>query len=138
MPILIVGIAQAKALMLHLTSPAASKRHKGRIATYPLLTTRRFDQRCLGITTKPTMLAGNRLGFHAVVCHGLPLCGGGGTPSALCRRTGASRTGSFYAKGSSSVQSAPPSTGSGHRSCPRGTRHEPIFQNEEQPGSVET
>ena len=77
MPILRVGIAQAKALMLYLTSPAASKRQKGRIATYPLLTTRRFDQRCLGITTKPTMLAGNRFGFHPVGSHGLPLFGGG-------------------------------------------------------------
>src|SRR5467141_3770949 len=95
MLILIVGIAQAKALMLHLTSPAASKRHKGRIATYPLLTTRRFDQRRGGITTKPTMLAGNRFGFHPVVSHGLPVFGGGGglrPPSD--RQSDASRTGS--------------------------------------------
>jgi hemolysin activation/secretion protein len=77
MPILIVGIAQAKALMLDLASPAASKREKGRITTYPLLTTRRFDQWRLGITTKPTMLAGNRLGFHAIVSHGLSWFGGG-------------------------------------------------------------
>jgi hypothetical protein len=72
MPILIVGIAQAKTLVLNLASSAASKRQKGGIATYPLLTTRCFDQRCLGIAAKPTMLAGNRLGFHAVVSHGLP------------------------------------------------------------------
>jgi len=77
MPILRVGIAQAKALMLDLASPAASKREKGRITTYPLLTTRRFDQWRLGIATKPTMLAGNRLGFHAIVSHGLSWCGGG-------------------------------------------------------------
>jgi len=85
MPILIVGRAQAQALMLHLTSPAASKRHKGRIATYPLLTTRRFDQRCLGITTKPTMLAGNRFGFHPIVRHGVPLFGAVAAHSALMR-----------------------------------------------------
>src|SRR5262249_19372823 len=138
MPILIVGITQTKALMLDLASPPASKRYKGGIATDPLLTTRRFDQRRLGITTKPTMLAGNQLGFHAVVIHRLPLCGGGGTPSALCIRADAAHTASFYAQGSSAVQFAPPSTGSGHRSCPRGTRHEPIVQNEAQPGSVET
>ena len=83
MPILIVGIAQAKALMLDLAAPAASKRHKGRIAAYPLLTTRRFDQRRLGISTKPTMLAGNRLGFHAVVSHAFPLGSGGGMRFAL-------------------------------------------------------
>src|SRR4029453_8738567 len=41
--ILIVGIAHTKAFMLHLASPPASKRHKGRITTDPLLTTRRFD-----------------------------------------------------------------------------------------------
>src|SRR5688572_4372202 len=76
MPILIVGITQAKALMLDLASPAASKRQKGRIATDPLLTTRCFEQWCLGIPAKPTMLAGNRLGFHSVVSHGFPLCSG--------------------------------------------------------------
>ena len=42
MLILIMGIAHTKALVLDLTPPAASKRHKGRIATYPLLTTRGF------------------------------------------------------------------------------------------------
>jgi hypothetical protein len=83
MPILIVGITQAKALMLDLASPAASKQQKGGIATYPLLTTRCFDQWCLGITAKPTMLAGNRLGFHSVVSHGFPLWSGGGIRSAL-------------------------------------------------------
>ncbi len=83
MAILIVGITQAKALVLDLAAPAASKRQKGRIATYPLLTTRCFDQWCLGITAKPTMLAGNRLGFQSVVSHGFPLCGGDGIRSAL-------------------------------------------------------
>ena len=83
MLILIVGIAQAKALMLHLTSPAALKRHKGRIAPDPLRTTRCVDQRRLGIATEATMLARNGLGFHAVVRHGVPLLGGVGTEAAL-------------------------------------------------------
>jgi hypothetical protein len=83
MPILIVGITQAKALMLDLASPPASKRYKGGIATDPLLTTRRFDQRRFGIAAKPTMLAGNRLGFHPVVRHALPLFDGGRMRSAL-------------------------------------------------------
>jgi len=75
MLILIVGIAHAKAFVLDLTIPAALKRHIGRIATHPLLTTRRFDQRRLGIAAKPTMLTGNRLGFHTVIRHRLPLIG---------------------------------------------------------------
>jgi hypothetical protein len=77
MLIRIMGIAHAKPLMLHLTSPAASKRHKGRIATYPLLTTRRFHEWCLGIATEATMFARNGLGFHTVVGHRLPLYGAG-------------------------------------------------------------
>jgi len=68
--------------MLHLTSSATAKRHKGRITTDPLLATRRFDQRGLGIATKATMLTSNRLGCHAVVGHRLPLLGDG-VPSAL-------------------------------------------------------
>ena len=68
---LIMGIAHAKAFVLDLTPPATSKRQKRRIATYPLLTTRGFHERRLGIATEPAMLAGNRLGFHSVVCHGL-------------------------------------------------------------------
>ena len=83
MPILRVGITQAQALMLDLAAPAASQRHKGRIATDPLLTTRHFDQRRFGSAAKPTMLAGNQLGFHAVVSHGLPLGGGSRVPSPL-------------------------------------------------------
>ena len=76
MLILIVGIAHTKAFVLDLTTPAASKRQKGRIATDPLLTTRRLHQRRRGIATEPTMLASNRLGFHAVVRHGVALSGG--------------------------------------------------------------
>src|SRR3989441_5239787 len=73
MLILIVGIAQAEAFVLHLASPTPSKRKKCRITTNPLITTRRFDQRRFGIAAEATMLAGNRFGFHAVVCHGLSL-----------------------------------------------------------------
>ncbi len=69
MRILIVGIAQAEAFVLHLAPPIPSKRKKRCITTNPLLTTRRFDQRRLGIATETPMLAGNRCGFHAVVCH---------------------------------------------------------------------
>lgn len=94
MAILIVGITQAKALVLDLAAPAASKRQKGRIATYPLLTTRRFDQRRLGIAAEPTMLASNRLRFHAIVSHGISL--GGGKCNRRCERhRGASRRGLF-------------------------------------------
>ena len=82
MLILIVGIAQAKAFMLHLASPATAKRQIGRIATYPLLATRRFDQRSLGIATKPAMLTGNRLRFHAVIGHRFPFFGDA-SPSVL-------------------------------------------------------
>ena len=83
MLILVMRIAQAQAFMFHLTVSSASKRQKSGITTYPLLTTRRFDQRRLGITTKPAMLASNRRGFHAIVSHELPLCGSGESRSAL-------------------------------------------------------
>jgi hypothetical protein len=73
MLILIMRITQAKALVFHLTSTAASKRQKSRIATDPLLTTWCFDQRRLGIATKPAMLTRNRLRFHAIGSHGVPL-----------------------------------------------------------------
>ncbi len=76
MVILIMGVAQTKALVLDLTTPAASKRQKRRIATYPLLATRGFHSRRRGIATEPAMLAGNRLGFHAVVSHRSALSGG--------------------------------------------------------------
>ena len=81
MLILIMGITQTKAFVLDLTTPAASKRQKRRIATYPLLTTRGFHQRRRGIATEPAMLAGNRLGFHAIVSHGVTSSGGVGTSS---------------------------------------------------------
>jgi hypothetical protein len=71
MLILIVGITQAEAFVLHLTPPTPAKRQKGRITTNPLRTTRRFDQRRFGITTEATMLAGHRFGFQTVVRHGL-------------------------------------------------------------------
>lgn len=136
MLILIVGIAHAKAFVLDLAIPAASKRHIGRIATYPLLTTWRFDQRRLGIATKTTMLTGNRLGFHTVVCHGVPCLGG--AKSALI--------------GTSKVHHAPDHSmlwGIFHPTStpmawPRtvevdpSVHDEPIFQNETQSKSVET
>ena len=65
MPAFIVGITQTKALMLDLALLPASKRYKGGIATYPLLTTQRFDQRRCGITAKPTMLAGKVYVMHS-------------------------------------------------------------------------
>ena len=71
MLVLIVGITQAEALVLHLAPPAPSKREKRCITTNPLLTTRRFDQRRCGIATETTMRSGYWCGFHAVVCHGL-------------------------------------------------------------------
>ena len=80
---LIMGGAQTKAFVLDLTPPAASKRHQGRIATDPLLTTRGFHQRRRGITTETTRLAGNRLGFHTVVCHRMACWGVGGPASSL-------------------------------------------------------
>jgi hypothetical protein len=73
MLILIVGIAQTEAFVLHLAPPTSSKRNERRITTNPLITTRRFDQRRLGIATEATMLTSNRFGFHSVVCHGLSL-----------------------------------------------------------------
>jgi len=85
MLIFIVGIAHAEAFVLHLTSTATSKRQKGRITTYPLLTTWRFHYRRLRIATEATMFAGNRLRFHTVVCHGVPLCGAGAAQLALMR-----------------------------------------------------
>jgi len=69
MLVLVVRIAQAEALMLHLAPPAPSKRKKRRITTNPLITTRCFDQRRFGIATEPTMLASDRFGFHSVVGH---------------------------------------------------------------------
>ncbi len=101
--ILIMGVAHTKAFVLDLTPPAASKRHKCRIATYPLLTKRGFHSRRRGIATEPAMLAGNRLGFHAVVRHRMAFFGGmGGFVIRGARLRGASRRQSFYPRGSSS------------------------------------
>ena len=103
MVILIVGVAQTQALVFDLTTSAASKRHKGRIATYPLLTPWGFHQRRLGIATEPAMLAGNRLGFHTVVRHRMACLGGvGGFVMPRARLSGASRRQSFSPRGSSS------------------------------------
>ena len=108
MLILIVGRAQTQALMLDLTTPAASTRHKGRIATYPLLTTRRFHSRRRGIATEPTMLAGNRPGVHAVVRHEVAFSGGvGGFVSPCPRLRGASHHRSLSPLGSFSSQPNP-------------------------------
>jgi hypothetical protein len=71
MLVLRVGRAQAEAFVLDLAPPTPSKRKKRRITTHPLITTPRCDQRRFGIATEATMLAGDRLGFHAVVGHGL-------------------------------------------------------------------
>jgi hypothetical protein len=73
MLILVVGIAQAEAFVLHLAPSTPSKRKKRRITTNPLITTRCFDQRRFGIATEPTMLASYRFGFHSVVGHGRSL-----------------------------------------------------------------
>src|SRR5712692_2972004 len=97
MLVLIMGIAHTKAFVLDLTTPAASKRHKGRIATYPLLTTRSFHQRRRGIATEPAMLASNRLGFHTVVCHRTAFCGGvSAGVISRARFRGASHSQSLY------------------------------------------
>ena len=69
----LVGIAETKAFVLHLTAPAPSKRHKRRIAAYPLLAARRLHERRRGIATKATMCTGNGLGFHPIVSHPSPL-----------------------------------------------------------------
>ena len=110
MLVLIVGVTQAEALVLHLAPPAPSKRQKRCITTNPLITTRRFDQRRCGIATEATMLAGYRCGFHAVIRHRGHLLGEGafGMPRACFR--GASRRPSLYPMGSSflSLPKTPP------------------------------
>ena len=115
MVIFIVGVAHTKALVLDLTAPTASQRQKRRIATDPLLTTRRFHQRRRGIATEATMLASNRLGFHTVVSHRVTFCEGGGAvvmPRARC--LGATRCPSLYPIGSSSSQPKTPPRACGH------------------------
>ena len=116
MLILIVGIAHTKTFVLDLTMPAASKRQKGRIATYPLLTTRRFHERRRGIATEPTMLAGHRPGFHAVVRHGVAVSGGvGGFVIPRARLRGASHNRSLYPLGSFASQPDPTPLATGPR-----------------------
>ena len=115
MVILIMGVAQTKALVLDLTTPTASKRHKGRIATYPLLTTRRLHQRRRGIATETTMLTGHRLGFQPVVRHEIAFSGGGGAfvmPHGRFR--GASRSSSLYPMRLSSSQPETPPRACGY------------------------
>src|SRR5712692_3648397 len=105
MLILIVGVAQTQTFVLDLTPSAASKRHKGRIAPYPLLTTWRLHERRRGIATESTMLAGHWFGFHAVGSHGVACSGGvGGFVMLRACLRGASRRQSLYAIGSSSSQ----------------------------------
>src|SRR2546426_713091 len=53
------------------------------------------------------------------------------------RRIGARGRGSGYAQGSASLPSEPHAMASGHRRGPAGKCHEPIFQNETQPGAEE-
>lgn len=108
MLVLIVGITQAEALVLHLAPPAPSKRKKRRITTNPLITTRRFDQRRCSIATKATMLAGHRCGFHAVVSHRGHLLGEGAFVRPRACFGGASRRPSLYPIGSSFL--SPPKT----------------------------
>jgi hypothetical protein len=103
MLILIMGVAHTKAFVLDLTPPATPKRHKCRIATYPLLTTRGFHQRRRGIATETTMLASNRLGFHTVVWHRMAFWGGAGIISCA-RFRGASHSQSLYPMRSSLSQ----------------------------------
>lgn len=83
MLILVMGVAQPQAFVLDLTTPAASKRQKRCIATDPLWTTRRLHQRRRGIATETTMLASHRLGFQAVVSHGVTFAGGPESSIAL-------------------------------------------------------
>jgi hypothetical protein len=78
-----MGVAQTKTFVLDLTTSAASKRHKGGIATYPLRTTWGFPQGRLGITTEPAMLAGNRRGFHVIGGHRMAFLGGVGSLGCL-------------------------------------------------------
>ena len=113
-----MGIAQTQALVLDLTPPAASQRHKRRIAPYPLLTTRGLHARRLGIAPEPAMLASHRLGFHAVVCHRMACSGSvGAVVRSGARWRGASRSGSLSPRGASSSPSQTPRLASGHTVC---------------------
>src|SRR6266446_8613168 len=110
-----MGITHTKAFVLDLTTPAASKRKKGRIATYPLLATRCLHQWRRGIATEPAMLAGNRLGFHTVVRHRIAFSGGVGTVVMhRARFRGAARRQSLYPLRLSSSQPETPPRACGH------------------------
>lgn len=67
MALIVVEMTGAIVFMLKLAIPTPSKGQAGGIATNPLLTTARFDQRHPLTATEPTMLARHRFGFHAVV-----------------------------------------------------------------------
>src|SRR5262249_42713353 len=71
--ILIVGIAQAAALVLHWAPPTPAQGQQRRIPTHPLRPTRRFDQRRWGIATAATRVASSRVGSRAVGWHALAL-----------------------------------------------------------------
>src|SRR5262249_38293867 len=71
--ILIVGIAQAAALVLHWAPPTPAQGQQRRIPTHPLRPTRRFDQRRWGIATAATRVASSRVGCQAVGWHALAL-----------------------------------------------------------------
>jgi len=90
MLILIMGIAQTKALVLDLTRPPPRNDTNARIATDPL-GQHGFSLTAPCIATEPAMLAGNGLGFHAMVRHHLSLSRGppyrGCPPRSLCRCT---------------------------------------------------
>jgi hypothetical protein len=96
----VMGRAEGKSLVLHLTAPAASHRDKGRIAAYPLLATRRLHSRRRGIATQATLCTGHGLGFHPIVRPHVPLSDG--VKRAATRRArfrGASRRGSRSPRG---------------------------------------
>src|SRR6266700_1951893 len=102
-PINVVGIAQRKAFVLILAAPPTSKRHKSGIAAYPLLATRRLQQRRRGITTKAAMLTGNGFGCHPIVCHHLSLSHDVSMTTVYrAHFTGTSGAGSLYPLGSTS------------------------------------
>jgi hypothetical protein len=67
MALMVVEMTGTIVFMLKLAMPTPSKGPESRVATNPLLTTARFDQRHPLTATEPTMLASNRFGCHSVV-----------------------------------------------------------------------
>jgi hypothetical protein len=67
MALMVVEMTGTIVFMLKWAMPTPSKGHESRVATNPLLTTARFDQRHPLTATEPTMLASNRFGCHSVV-----------------------------------------------------------------------